>query len=256
MKSARPGKKICVGLISAVPSEGPFFLKRLVQAAPRPGFHPFFYRGRIEGVEIVYSLSGIGKANAAHASTVLIRDYSPDLIINFGAGGAYPASGLAVGDIMVAEAEIYADEGVLDADGFHGTEYIGIPVLRKGRKKYYNEFVFDRRLTERAVRSAGRICRDLSGHPEVKSGKFVTVSTCTGTRKRAAELQKKWGAICENMEGAAVAHICAFYKIPLIEIRGVSNIVEDRDTAKWDLELASRNCCMAVLELLKAAKAS
>ncbi len=249
-------KNTCVGLISAVPSEGLFFVKRLAQVAPYPGSRPSFYRGKIEGVEIVYSLSGMGKTNAAHASTVLIRDYSPKLIINFGAGGAYPASGLAVGDIMVAEAEIYADEGVLDTDGFHGTEHIGIPVLRRGRKKYYNEFMLDRRLSERAVKSAGRICRDLSDPPKVKSGKFVTVSTCTGTRKRASELQKMWGAVCENMEGAAVAHICALYNIPLIELRGVSNIVEDRDTAKWDIELASKNCCMAVFELLREAKTS
>jgi futalosine hydrolase len=256
MKHRRLRKNTCVGLISAVPSEGTFFVKRLARVLPYPGSHLSFYRGRIEGVEIVYSISGMGKTNAAHASTVLIRDYSPELVINFGAGGAYPCSGLAAGDIMVAEAEVYGDEGVLEADGFHGTEYMGIPVLRKGRKPYYNEFALDRRLAEAAVESAGSAFRGGPDAPKIKSGKFVTLSTCTGTRKRAAELQKKWGAICENMEGAAVAHICAFYKIPLIEVRGVSNIVEDRDTAKWDLELASRNCCMAVLELLKAAKTS
>ena len=228
----------------------------MVKVLPSPGYRPSFYRGRIEGVEIVYSISGMGKTNAAHASTVLIRDYSPELIINFGVGGAYPSSGLSVGDIMVAEAEIYGDEGVLGADGFHGTDYIGIPVLRKGRKKYYNEFVLDRRLAERAVESAGSAFQGLPDTPKIKSGKFATLSTCTGTRKRAAELQKMWGAVCENMEGAAIAHICALYKTPLIEVRGVSNIVEDRDTAKWNLGLASENCCKTVVQLLKAVKIS
>jgi futalosine hydrolase len=251
MKHKRLRKNTSVGLISAVPSEGTFFVKRLARVLTYPGSCPSFYRGRIEGLETVYSISGMGKTNAAHASTVLIRDYSPELIINFGVGGAYPSSGLAAGDIMVAEAEIYGDEGVLAADGFHGTDYIGIPVLRKGRKKYHNEFILDRRLAKRAVETAGSAFPGGPDTPRVKSGKFLTVSTCTGTRKRAAQLRKMWGAICENMEGAAIAHICALYKIPLIEVRGVSNIVEDRDTTKWDLELASKNCCKAVVELLK-----
>ena len=54
------------------------------------------------------------------------------------------------------------------------------------------------------------------------------------------------------MEGAAVAHVCAMYKIPVIEMRGVSNIVEDRDRSKWDLALAAENCQKAVIEVLSS----
>jgi len=42
------------------------------------------------------------------------------------------------------------------------------------------------------------------------------------------------------MEGAAVAHICSMYGIPVIEIRGISNIIEDRDMKKWNIPLAYR----------------
>lgn len=247
---------MCIGLISAVPAEGSFFVKRLARFRARPRSNLTLYRGKVEGVEIVYSISGMGKTNASHAATILIRDYSPKLLVNFGAGGAYPSSGLAAGDIMVADAEVYGDEGVLDSDGFHGTEYTGIPVLRRGRKKYYNEFALDGRLAKKAITSAGSAFPYLPARPKVMAGRFVTVSTCTGTRQRAAELQKKWGALCENMEGAAVAHICALYGVPLIEIRGVSNIVDDRDRTKWDLELASENCCRVVVQLLKELSAS
>jgi futalosine hydrolase len=79
----------------------------------------------------------------------------------------------------------------------------------------------------------------------------VTVSSSTGTRKRAKELEKRFNAICENMEGAAVAHLCTLYKIPLFEIRGISNIVGVRDRRTWDLKLASRNCQQVVLETLE-----
>jgi futalosine hydrolase len=68
---------------------------------------------------------------------------------------------------------------------------------------------------------------------------------------RAKELEKRFNAICENMEGAAVAHLCTLYKIPLFEIRGISNIVGVRDRRTWDLKLASRNCQQVVLETLE-----
>lgn len=252
MENGCPSEKMRIGLISAVPSEGSFFTKRLLRVRTSPASLPTFYRGELEGLKIVYSISGMGKTNAAHAATILIRDYSPSIVINFGAGGAYPKAGLDVGDVMVADAEIYGDEGVVDKAGFHGTEHMGIPLLKKSGKKYFNEFGFNRSLAGKAVKAAVKAFEGAADAPTVGRGRFVTVSTCSGTRKRAAEVQKMWGAVCENMEGAAIAHICALYGVPLIEIRGISNIVEDRDTAKWDLQLASRNCCRAVVQLLNA----
>jgi futalosine hydrolase len=252
MKSRRHSKKMMIALISAVPSEGSFLVRRLRLERTSQSSLPLFYHGEGEKSGLLYAVSGMGKTNAAHTATVLSREYSPRLLINFGVGGAYPSAGLALGDVMVAESEIYGDEGVRDSDGFHGAEYMGIPFLKRGRKKYYNEFALDRGLSKRALASATSAFKGADDAPKVGSGRFVTVSTCTGTRKRAAELGRRWGAICENMEGAAIAHICALYGTPLTEIRGVSNIVDDRDKAKWDLELASRNCCRAVVQLLKA----
>jgi futalosine hydrolase len=53
------------------------------------------------------------------------------------------------------------------------------------------------------------------------------------------------------MEGAAIAHLCCLYRIPCVEMRGISNIVENRDTKKWDIRRASENCQLAVTEFLK-----
>jgi futalosine hydrolase len=91
----------------------------------------------------------------------------------------------------------------------------------------------------------------LSTFDNVRIGAFVTVSTTTGTDKRAREIEKRFNAICENMEGAAVAHVCAMYGIPMVEIRGISNIVEDRDRSKWDIKKAAENCQKIILALIK-----
>ncbi|GFP22068.1 futalosine hydrolase, partial [Candidatus Hakubella thermalkaliphila] len=94
---------------------------------------------------IIHIISGIGKTNAAHAATLLIEKFSPSAVINFGIGGAYPSANLRAGDIAIADKEIYGDEGLWLKDGFHKTDEIGIPLLKKDRKKYFNEFPLDRK---------------------------------------------------------------------------------------------------------------
>ena len=206
-----------------------------------------YYKGNLSGRSVVMTVSGIGKVNAAHAATRLILDHCPSQIWNIGIGGAYPSSGLCIGDIAVAEKEIYGDEGVMQEEGLAGLSLVGIPLLKKGRKKYFNEFVLDRGLVQRVL----GICSPERAPFAVKSGPFVTVSACTGTAARARGIEEGFGAICENMEGAAVAHICARYGIPLFEMRGISNLVDDRNRAKWDIRRAAVNCQRAAQALLR-----
>lgn len=227
-----------VGFISATRKESSIVLRLLKRSRPEQ-----FYSGKIGKNNIVHVISGMGKTNASHAATLLIEKFSPRIIINFGIGGAYPSSGLRVGDIAIANKEIYGDEGLWLKDGFHTVDSIGIPFLKKGRRKYFNEFLLHPPIPP-LPRGSGRGVK-------IKSGVFVTVSASTGTNKRAKELEKRFNAICENMEGAAVAHVCAMYGIPMLEVRGISNIVEDRDRGKWDIKTASENCQKLVLGFLK-----
>lgn len=238
-----------VALISAVPFEGENILNHLEKIHEKAPYGLGLYQGNIHAKSIVYITSGIGKTNASHGATILIERFSPSIIVNFGVGGAYPSSGLRIGDIAIAEKEIYGDEGICLKDGFHTSELIGIPLLVKARKKYFNEFQLDKKLLRMAV-SITRNTQHAS-RITVKSGPFLTLSTCTGTFKRAKELEKIFYAICENMEGAAVAHVCTLYGIPAVEIRGISNTVEDRNIKKWGLKLAAENCQKVVMEFLK-----
>jgi futalosine hydrolase len=72
----------------------------------------------------------------------------------------------------------------------------------------------------------------------VVSGPCVTVSRVSGLRSEGEELRARWGAVAESMEGAAAAHVCAFYDIPFLEVRGISNLVLDRDRSSWEVEEA------------------
>jgi futalosine hydrolase len=239
-------RKRSIGLISAVAFEGDLFAAEGEKVKKEKSAGLVFYLNRKDENAFVYTAAGIGKANAAHAAAFMIRDYFPSVIVSFGIGGAYPSSGLEAGDIAVATTEVYADEGILLKDGFHTLEAIGIPTVRAGRRRYFNDFPSDRALTRKALHAAGRVSH-------ASAGRFATVSSCTGTRKRALEIEKRFDVICENMEGAAVAQMSRLYGVPFVEIRGISNVVEDRDTGRWQKKLAAENCQRAVKYFLEMA---
>ena len=211
------------------------------------------YLGQLSNVNVLLINTGIGKVNAAHAATAVIENFSVQQVINFGIGGAYPASGLYIGDVAVAAKEIYGDEGVINSGGWSDMKAIGIPFVQTKNKKFFNEFPNLKNPPIPPLLKGGKkgLQKERFEDFVIKSGTFVTVSTATGTHKRAIELEKSFHAICENMEGAAIAHICTIYNIPMLEIRGISNIVGIRDKRKWDIRRASGNCQKVVLESIK-----
>ncbi|UCH82421.1 MAG: futalosine hydrolase [Nitrospiraceae bacterium] len=202
------------------------------------------HRGKLAGLDVLLVNTGIGKVNAAHAVTAVVENVPADKIITIGVGGAYPGSGLGPGDVAVATMEISGDDGVITSEGWKDMQEIGIPTLQKGEKKYFNAFPL-------SALSKSFLKANIHRGIQIRSGPFITVGAATGTQKRAMELEKRFGGICENMEGAAIAQVCAIYGIPMAEIRGISNIAGIRDRRKWKLKEAAENCQQTVLRMLE-----
>lgn len=202
-------------------------------ARPDPGGAPWdFLVSGLVRTRLIFAVTGVGSANAASATTALIHLYAPDLIINTGCAGAYDRAGLAVGDLAAATSELFADLGTAGPHGWIPLEQMGLPLLDKAGERSYSEVPLSRPALETALSRAAQL-----GIP-LTAGRFLTVSACSGTRTRGAELQDRLGGICENMEGAAVALVAARYGRECLEVRGISNLVEDRDTSRWDIPRA------------------
>jgi futalosine hydrolase len=174
---------------------------------------------------------GVGAVNAAHAVTLAVVHDKPAAIIVCGIGGAYPSSGLQVGDVACAENEIYGDLGAQSPDGFLDMKALGFPVVAGSSAPLYNEL-------------------PMQLFPSSRRVNFVTVSTCTGTRADALALESRTGGAVENMEGAAVAHVAHLHGIPVGELRGISNIATDRDKSSWKVKQASEAAQHALLAWL------
>jgi futalosine hydrolase len=204
--------------------------------------------GLMAGRPTLLLCGGLGAVNTAHSLTCVLQSRRPSLLLQVGVGGAYPGAGLAIGDLALATSEQYGDLGIRTAAGWQPADAIGIPVLELDGVRYFNDFPLDAEL----VALATEALRRLPGtEGMVRTGPFVTVQECTGLAALAAERAARQGAICENMEGAAAAHLCRLYGVRFLELRGISNRVEDRHREAWDLPLAARRAQQAALALLR-----
>ncbi len=198
------------------------------------------WSGRLDGAPVVVFPAGMGKTNAAHGATALLETRPVRGVLCFGVGGAYAGSGLGTGTVALASSAVYGDEGVDAPEGWLSTEGIGIPLVERGGQRWFNDFPADAARVEAARRALA------DAGIESGVGPFVTVSSCSGTAARGAELAARFGAVVEGMEGAAVAHVATLYGVPYLELRAISNAVEDRDLSRWRLRDAAEAAQRAV----------
>lgn len=194
------------------------------------------YSGHIRGQEVYLAHLGVAKVNTAAGLALAIHTSKPERVIQFGVGGAYVGSFLSVGMIAVAEREVHLDTGVRAAEGWLGMEEVGFPLL----DHLYNVFPTDEALTLALERTTGAV-----------RGVFGTSETITGNFEDAEVLQRRFDLSVESMEGAAAAQVCAALGVPFAELRGVSNIVGERDKRAWNIPLAVRSVNEALLDFLK-----
>lgn len=180
-----------IALIAALPEEIKPFLARCGIVRKELIAHFPLYRLRIGDLDLILLQSGMGPINAEAATRALLEATSPDLIINFGLGGAV-APGPQVADLVVATR-------LLVSDGVTFSEQNG-PDL-----SFADEFM---------ARTGNSYCH---------RGTFIT----TGETMPKAALRD---ALPENtetpvleMETAAIARVACEHGIPLLAIRAISD---------------------------------
>src|SRR5690625_2465192 len=75
--------------------------------------------GKIASQDIVLLKSGIGKVNAAMATTILIERFQPEYVINTGSAGGFTDT-LQVGDVVVGNEIVHHDVDVTAFDYKYG----------------------------------------------------------------------------------------------------------------------------------------
>ena len=183
---------------------------------------------------------GVGKVNTAAGLALAVGRLAPAAVIQFGIGGAFVGSFLSVGMVAVAAREVHLDTGVRTDAGWQGMESLGFPLLKRDTP-LYNIFPTDQMLTQKILEATG-------AHPCT----FGTSETVTGSFDDAQTLHERFDVSIESMEGAAAAQVCLALGVPFAELRGVSNIVGERDKRAWDVPAAVRAVNGAVERVVEA----
>lgn len=189
-------------------------------------------------------VSGVGPVETTLRLTRYLAGRGPgiDCVMNFGVAGAYvpdpphPGGNADLLDLCLAEQESLGDFGICFAGHVEALE-----------EQLAGRFLFplDAPLLFRAE---GVLARHGWAF---RRGNFVTVSGASATKARGAMLAKRFNGLCENMEGAAVARVCAEFSLPVLELRVVSNLVEDRDVSRWQMAAACERAAEAAALLIR-----
>ncbi len=225
-------------LLAAMPQETELIAPRLGPACTGPW--PLRH-GELGGRRVALCHTGLGLSSAAAAGAAALgRLGQVDAAVNFGCAGAYPGSGLALGQAAVASEAVMADLGVACVGRWHPLDRIGIP-LADGPDgcKLYNRLPVDLELGRAIAAAAGGLPR----------GAFASVNQVSGDPETAAAMEERWGALLEDMETAALAQVCLAHGVPFAAVRGVSNLAGQREL---DLKAGAEAAQRALLAWLEA----
>jgi len=241
-------------ILSALPEEQAGLLAQLQDARLHTVAARDFWLGQLHGKPVVLALSRIGKVSASLTASVLIGHLGVSRIVFTGVAGGL-APGVRVGDVVVAQDFIQHD---LDASPL----FPRYEVPLYGRARFACEPALTSLLSAAArqvLGSASTAAMELPAGTRVHSGLIASgdrfVSSAEESRTMQSALRSAGHeALAVEMEGAAVAQVCADYDVPFAAMRTISDRADDTahiDFPRFVNEVASRYALAIVNELLR-----
>ncbi|XXQ67236.1 5'-methylthioadenosine/adenosylhomocysteine nucleosidase [Neisseriaceae bacterium B1] len=195
------------------------------------------YTGRIGGADIALSLSGIGKVNAAIATTLVLEHFSPDYVINTGSAGGIGPS-LRVGDVVIGVEVAHHDVDVTPFGYVHGQ----VPQMPA-------RFTADSDLVEAAAYSAKAF-----NNARVVQGLIVSGDCFIHSEVYRRHIVRHFPDVqAVEMEAAAIAQTCHQFEKPFVIIRAISDSAQEEAKVSFDefLQTAAQHSAQMVLNLIK-----
>ena len=177
-----------------------------------------FYKGTMDGKEVVVVRSGIGKVNAGICTQILVDLFNVDAVINTGIAGSLNAA-IDIGDIVLSTDALQHD---VDATGF-GYELGVIPRMDT------SVFVADSKLRVLARECCERVNPDI----KVFEGRVVSGDQFISDKKVKDRILDEFKGDCTEMEGASIAQAAYLNNIPFLIIRAISDKADDSATVDY-----------------------
>ncbi len=208
-----------IALISATRAEIAPFLKEFKISSPERRIENVIFQNHI--VDVI--ITGVGMVATAYRLGQVFGKMHYDLAINAGIAGSYNR-GIPIGSLVNVHQETFSEIGAESNNDFLLPHTIGL--------NEFNRLPFNEGVLQNRTEFDSPLLLNL---PKVKG---LTANTIHGNEEHIAMLQRLFDADVETMEGAAFMYACMLENMACIELRSISNYVESRDTAKWEISKA------------------
>lgn len=200
-------------------------MKILLVAATRAEIEPFLshfsfsdvppFEKTIRNYQIKVLLTGAGMVPTAFSLGKVFSEEYFELAINAGIAGSFNPN-LKPGDIYLVKEDTFVELGAEDGDEFLSMEILGL-----GKSTYLPKPnpLFTK-------------------HRNLQEVKAITVNKVHGNELSILKTIDRFNPEIESMEGAAFFYACEQANTSCIQIRAISNFVERRNRANWNIELA------------------
>ena len=206
-----------IGIIAAMPEELKLLVEHLEMAEKHQRLGHVYYTGRIGHHEVVLVESGIGKVMSAMSVAVLVNDFKITAVINTGSAGAV-ASGLEIGDVVVADRLVYHDVDVT-AFGYDYGQMARQPLYYEASRYLVEEMKAVLEKTQQTSRV----------------GLIATGDSFIAGQDKIDQIKAHFpDVLAVEMEGAAIAQAAHSLGLPFMVIRAMSDTASHNANITFD----------------------
>lgn len=192
--------------------------------------------GKYEGHEVYISLVGVGKVNAAANTQRLIDLFGVECVINSGVAGCITKN-LGICDVAISEKLTYHD-------------FYPIDCLDK-YSPYTSVFKADEKLVALCKNSCEKLA-ETEKNFKYETGMIVTGDRFIEDSAVVKRLGEEYNALCTEMEGAAVAHVCILNNTPFVVIRAMSDNADEKADMSFQemAAIAAKHACFVAKDMI------
>ena len=192
-----------------------------------------FFEYQFLGHSIFPLVTGIGAMKTAFGMSRYLINKSFDISFNIGICGTLPDR-FQLGEVVQVIKDRFADLGVEENDqSFTDIFELGL--------EQADVFPF----------SEGAINNHSYQGIDLPVAKAITVNKVHGHNESIKAISDKYDFEVESMEGAASLYACKMLELNGFQIRAVSNYIEDRNRANWEIEKALENLEKTTIKIIK-----
>ena len=228
-----------LGIIGAMDVEVAALKDKMVNKTVRTIAGSDYCEGKLEDLNVVIVQCGVGKVNAALCAQILCDCFAVTHIVNTGIAGSL-SNDLDIGDLVISRDAMYHDFDCCHF-GYAPGQVPGLPV----------SFPADETLIRLAKRAVEEV------HPgHSKEGRVASGDLFVSHQEQKDAIIAKTGALCTEMEGAAIAHTAHRNGVPFVILRAISDKADN--SAQMDYpafeQQAAHRCAAVTLTLAKMMK--